>query len=225
MNYIKHLNNVFIMIAEDDRLSPGHVSLYMALFQLWNLNHFENPISITREEMKQASKVGSNNTYVKYLKELTEWNYIQYKPSYNPFIGSEVNLYRFDTSTVQALIQERLKSGTGTVQALIPPINNIKLYKHKERETDFEPPTLEALKIFFKKMTEQKRLKISSNQETEKFYNHYQSNGWKVGKNPMQDWQAAAQSWLLKSAEFNKSEKPLYGHLHTNQNKDYDQPV
>ena len=225
MNYIKHLNNVFIMIAEDDRLSPGHVSLYMALFQLWNLNHFENPISITRAEMKKASKVGSNNTYVKYLKELTEWNYIQYKPSYNPFIGSEVNLYRFDTSTVQALIQERLKSGTGTVQALIPPINNIKLYKHKERETEFEPPTLEALKIFFKKMIEEKRLNISSHQEAEKFYNHYQSNGWKVGKNAMKDWQAAATNWLLKSAEFNKSEKPLSGHLHTYQNKDYDQPL
>ncbi|MTI37914.1 hypothetical protein E1140_00280, partial [Fulvivirga lutimaris] len=123
MNYIKHLNNVFIMFVEDDRLSPGHISLYMALFQSWNLNHFENPVSITRAEMKQASKVGSNNTYVKYLKELTEWNYIKYSPSYNPFIGSEVSLYRFDTSSVQALIQERLKSDTSTVQALIPPIN------------------------------------------------------------------------------------------------------
>lgn len=213
------------MIAEDDRLSPGHVSLYMALFQLWNLNHFENPISITRAEIKQASKVGSNNTYVKYLKELTVWNYIQYKPSYNPFIGSEVNLYRFDTSTIQALIQERLKNGTGSVQALIPPINNIKLYKHKERETEFTPPTLEALKIFFKKIIAEKRLNLTASQEAEKFYNHYQSNGWKVGKNPMQDWQAAATSWLLKSAEFSKPENPLSGHLHTNQYKDYDQPL
>jgi hypothetical protein len=33
MNYIKHLTGVFTFFAEDDRLSPYHISLYMALFQ------------------------------------------------------------------------------------------------------------------------------------------------------------------------------------------------
>lgn len=43
MNYIKHLNNIMIHFAEDDRLNPSHISLYMALFQLWNMNKFEKP--------------------------------------------------------------------------------------------------------------------------------------------------------------------------------------
>jgi len=28
-----------------------------------------------------------------------------------------------------------------------------------------------------------------------KFYNHYESNSWKVGKNPMKDWKAAVRTW------------------------------
>lgn len=27
------------------------------------------------------------------------------------------------------------------------------------------------------------------------FYDHYQSNGWKIGKTPMKDWRAAARNW------------------------------
>ncbi|PCI53648.1 MAG: hypothetical protein COB36_11995 [Alphaproteobacteria bacterium] len=28
------------------------------------------------------------------------------------------------------------------------------------------------------------------------FIDHYESNGWKVGKNPMKNWQAAARNWM-----------------------------
>jgi hypothetical protein len=28
-----------------------------------------------------------------------------------------------------------------------------------------------------------------------KFYNYYESNGWKVGRNPMKDWRAAIRTW------------------------------
>lgn len=31
-----------------------------------------------------------------------------------------------------------------------------------------------------------------------RFYNYYESNGWKVGRNPMKDWKAAARNWLSK---------------------------
>ncbi len=32
--------------------------------------------------------------------------------------------------------------------------------------------------------------------EAEKFVNYYESNGWKVGKNPMKNWKAAANNWI-----------------------------
>lgn len=33
-------------------------------------------------------------------------------------------------------------------------------------------------------------------QQSEIFFNYYESNGWKVGKNPMKNWKAAAQNWI-----------------------------
>tara|TARA_R110000737_G_scaffold271423_2_gene278492 strand:- start:1033 stop:1824 length:792 start_codon:yes stop_codon:yes gene_type:complete len=38
--------------------------------------------------------------------------------------------------------------------------------------------------------------KGSNSNEAEKFFNYYESNGWKVGKNPMKNWKAAAANWL-----------------------------
>lgn len=34
--------------------------------------------------------------------------------------------------------------------------------------------------------------------EAERYMGHYQSNGWKVGRNPMKDWRAACCNWLTK---------------------------
>ena len=31
--------------------------------------------------------------------------------------------------------------------------------------------------------------------DPQKWYDHYTANGWKVGKNPMQDWKAAVRTW------------------------------
>lgn len=35
-NYIKHVNNFLDTCFADNRLKPAHISLYMALFNIWN---------------------------------------------------------------------------------------------------------------------------------------------------------------------------------------------
>ena len=35
--------------------------------------------------------------------------------------------------------------------------------------------------------------------EAESFLNHYESNGWKVGKNPMKSWKHAVTNWITRS--------------------------
>jgi hypothetical protein len=99
MNYIKHLTAFYDKVASDNRLFPSHISLYMALFQYWNLNHFINPVSICRKEVLQLCKTGSLNAYHKCLHDLHAWGYIVYAPSHNQFVGSLVSLYNFDTPT------------------------------------------------------------------------------------------------------------------------------
>ena len=95
MNNIKHLTGFFDRILEDRNLNPTHVSLYIVLFQFWNINHFKNPISITRDEVMRTSKIGSTATYHKCMRELNEKGYIKYEPSFNPFKGSMVILFNF----------------------------------------------------------------------------------------------------------------------------------
>lgn len=52
----------------------------------------------------------------------------------------------------------------------------------------FEKPTVEICK------EQAKKIQIPES-EGEKFFNYYESNGWKVGKNPMKSWVSAMNNW------------------------------
>lgn len=88
------------------------------------------------------------------------------------------------------------------------------------------PPDLEDVVDFFKKLDKPFI-------EAEKFYNHFQSNGWLVGgKSPMKDWKAAARNWIINADKFNNKnrhpelvEGPKPNHLHTSNNKNYGEPL
>ena len=136
MNFIKHYLEVMTRISEDNRLSVTHVSLYISLFTLWNHNRFENPISISRKEVMRISKIGSNHTYHKCLKELHEYGYLSYEPSHNPLRGSIVYLFDFSTSSEQAPNMSSVKNGTSSEQALHPYINSIKHNKHLNNQVN-----------------------------------------------------------------------------------------
>ena len=51
----------------------------------------------------------------------------------------------------------------------------------------FTPPTIEEINAYCKER--------NSSIEPESFYDYYESNGWKVGKNPMKDWKATLRRW------------------------------
>jgi hypothetical protein len=43
--------------------------------------------------------------------------------------------------------------------------------------------------------------------QVKRFYDYYESNGWKVGKNPMKNWAAALSNWYKNYNQFNKNGK------------------
>ncbi|MFC2109324.1 hypothetical protein ACFLSU_02020 [Bacteroidota bacterium] len=140
VNYIAHLNNFFLKIPLDKRLKTTHVSLYLALFHTWNNARFSKEFFINRNEIMQQSRIGSKGTYHKCITDLDEWKYLKYKPSYNPQLGSTINMFDFGTSTEQVLNHYRTKSGTGCVQASGPYINinkDNKQYKQESQNLDF----------------------------------------------------------------------------------------
>lgn len=46
----------------------------------------------------------------------------------------------------------------------------------------------------------------------EAFFNYYESNGWKVGKNPMKDWKAAVRTWHCNERKTGDSSKNSFTH-------------
>ncbi len=223
MNYIRHLTGFYDKISDDNRLSSTHVSLYMALFQFWNANRFENPVSISRGEVMKLAKIGSCHTYYKCMRDLDAFGYLKYEPSHNPLQGSKVYMCSFDTtcaqavhhtydksdtSSAQAVHQSGGKSGTSSAQVVHPSLNNMKHINNKTSKTekksdqDFKnkiPPEKGNVIRFFK-------AEKSSELEANKFFNYFESNGWKVGgRAKMKNWRAAARNWILNVGNYQKT--------------------
>jgi hypothetical protein len=110
MNYIKHLNQFMELVSVDDRLTPHHISVYLALFQQWNKNRFPEAIYICRNEIMQAAKVGSTRTYYKCLNALHEFGYIIYTPSRCPITGSKVSINLLSDTSEEAENGEEIPS-------------------------------------------------------------------------------------------------------------------
>jgi hypothetical protein len=94
MEQVKELTRFFSAIREDHRIGTTHISIYMALFQFYNLNQFQNPVDITRSSVMEVAKISGLATYHKCIRDLADFGYIQYRPSYNPAIGSQVILLK-----------------------------------------------------------------------------------------------------------------------------------
>ena len=94
MGEVKEITSFFSAIKEDPCIGSTHISLYMALFQFYNLNEFQNPVKITRADVMKTAKINGLATYHKCMKDLVEYGYIQYMPSYNPAISSRVHLLK-----------------------------------------------------------------------------------------------------------------------------------
>ena len=223
MNYIRHLNSIFELFAKDSRLNPTHISLYIALFQLWNINRFIDTFYINREEVMRIAKIGSKNTYHRCLKELDHWKYIRYLPSHNPYKGSRVHMLNFDiTSGTSSKTTNGSSSDQVAVQALVPYININKLNKNINKHK--LPKNVNEVLSFFKKE------KWPAN-EGKKFYNHYTSIGWKLGgKIAIENWYSSAKNWMLKADEINEEKtanRPSQkrDNLKITKNKDYGQPL
>jgi len=75
-------------MGKDQRLMATHVSLFTALFIHWQRNEFISPFPITRKELMACSRIASVATYHKCIRELDEYGYIGYQPSFHPKIGS-----------------------------------------------------------------------------------------------------------------------------------------
>lgn len=199
------------------------------------------------------SKIGSVNTYTKCLKELHAWGYIRYEPSFNPQRGSKVYLYRFDKGDDKGGDNASGNAGEQPVRPSKNNTNkaNHKTYYEPANENSdthnggaiqeaqaadqnsgsnglpgAAPDYSKGMPLpkSHKEVTQFFEAQGSTQIEAEKFFNYFQSNGWKVGgRAPMKDWQAAARNWILNASKFQPAPKP--SPLHASTNKNYNEPL
>jgi len=137
------------------------------------------------------------------MKDLHQFDYVLYDPSYNPFRGSLVTIINMELKSEQirktkrqqvnkqtSSKQELNKRATSSEQALVPSINNINAINNTNKENKniataknkiLVSPTFIEVETYF---VESKVTKI----EAQKFFNYYESNGWKIGgRSPMKN--------------------------------------
>lgn len=61
----------------------------------------------------------------------------------------------------------------------------------------FIKPTIEQIQDYC--------IEKNNNIDVEYFYNHYESNGWKVGRNKMKDWKATVNQWISREKKRNNN--------------------
>lgn len=100
------------------------------------------------------------------------------------------------TSRLAAIENERQRTSTNVNERLQEQEqeqekNNNKNNKESVREKQplkrFTPPTVDEVKAY----CSERRNSV----DPQRFVDYYTANGWKVGKNPMKDWQATVRTW------------------------------
>jgi hypothetical protein len=92
MDKQEHLICFISRVVSDNRLKPVHISLSIALCHSWISNQFHLTYHVSRRLLMKSSRIRSKATYHKVLKELQQFGYVKYSPSYHPHQASEVML-------------------------------------------------------------------------------------------------------------------------------------
>ena len=151
-------------------------------------------IDIVRAAMKIFAELG--------MVELFDDKTI-YMSEVQRMIGSE---------TRQAAIMRRKREAEKTEVTMLPNVTKcyteieIDIDKEKDKDIEDKPkrkrfvaPTLEEIATYC--------FERKNNVDAQRFFDYYESNGWKVGKNKMKDWKAAIRTWERNSFAGQKQEQ------------------
>jgi hypothetical protein len=86
----KYLKAIALRLSKDERITVWHISILVSLLFLWNEGGRKNQAHFSRRRLMALSHIQSIATYHKCIKQLQEYGYFIYEPSYHPAQGSKV---------------------------------------------------------------------------------------------------------------------------------------
>ena len=79
---------------------------------------------------------------------------------------------------------------------------NIVLEQKAKKPKRFTKPPVDEVRQYM--------AELNMNDMSQRFVDYYESNGWKVGKNPMKDWKAAVRTWKQQNNDKQPKQESFY---------------
>lgn len=223
INIYEQISAFYSFVYENpDKINKSHVALYMFLINQNNRSNWSEWFKLPYDLAMAGACIGSKGTYYKCLNELQSWKLIKYKKGENDYKAPQISIIVLSKSEqltvplsepltvpLTGQLSEQLSVLlTGNIDILITSnykliTDNIKkwikseldsLEKPKRASRKFVKPTIHELIDF---------IKLNSlNVDAEYFLNHYESNGWKVGKSSMSNWKTTVNNWHKREKDF-----------------------
>lgn len=141
--------------------------------------------SISRNSKIHSTK--SQDPFYETVRPITDT-----KPDTKPNTNSQKKKNKRKESAQKELLEQETIQSAKKIPAPVEDVEEYMKYIYKKRQGCDPPP--DHAKVIFN--------------EAHKFWNYYESNGWKVGRNKMKNWQSAVVNWLSRVGEYSKKTKP-----------------
>ena len=205
-----------------EHVTASHGILYLWLVEINNRVGWVDVYQITASECMQGMGCKSYNTYKKCFEQLVEWGFVKVvKKAVNQHQCNIIALSKFDKASNKALdkalMKHLTKQSESTVQSNVESncdihkqVNNKPKTKNHKRGV-FTPPSENDIYNFMGELNTKGQNFLNEVQLVNfarTFMDHYQANGWIVGKVPMKDWQSTVRNWMRKEWDKVKNQKP-----------------
>jgi hypothetical protein len=133
------------------------------------------------------------------LKRLEQSEVITIKSTNRYTLISVVNYDSYQDK--QPATNQQLTSDQPATNQQLTTNKNVKKVKNEKKEPvkRFVPPSLDQVTAY----CQERQNKI----DPQRFIDHYESNGWKVGRNKMKSWQAAVRTWEKNDSDKKQPQK------------------
>jgi hypothetical protein len=167
------------------------------------------------EEQLMEAGTELKKSYIKSQDGTKLWfkNFLKYQKKLP--LNSANNVHKQIISLIQDNLSDETKfKGSAVINSLLP--NDLQVVKTTRIKKEVsvkvnsdELPTIKTQK--FTKPTNEEVFEYMVEKEfefakieSERFINFFESNGWKVGKNPMKSWKGAVANWIINFYDRNK---------------------
>lgn len=210
--------NIGDYASHTSRLSPMEDLAYRRLLDLYYLNEqpLDGCVTNVAREIGLVEHVSSVEYVLGKFFTFSENVFKQKRidSEIKKFKSNAKNKSKAGKASAKARREKALKTETGVEQVLNTEPTNEQLTinhkpitnNHKTTNKDngdkspkkrFISPSNQEVVDYFEQRAIAKNILIDRS-EPDKFFSHYESNGWMVGKNKMKDWHSAVNGWISR---------------------------